>query len=102
VAQLRDLRLKSGLSLRALAAAIGSCASQVGDWENGRWPTEANLRRWGAALGVELAWVPVAYHVADEAVARTLDVAEQTIARSALAAPQRLERGSGSPPTPPR
>jgi transcriptional regulator with XRE-family HTH domain len=82
LAELRDRRKKAGLSLMALAAATGCAFQQISKWERGAWPAPSSLRRWAAALGVQPAWVPLTYELANEDVARTLDVAERTVEKA--------------------
>ena len=81
IAQLRDLRLKAGLKQAEVAEAAGTTFQYLSQVERGKQhPGLAWVRNVGQALGVELAWVPLTYHVANEDVARTLHVAEQTAA----------------------
>lgn len=57
VAQLRAIRLERGLSLSAVAEAMGrgpKARSSVLGWESGRCePGVGSLREWAAALGYE-------------------------------------------------
>jgi len=83
IAALRDLRIKAGLTQEQVAEASGTSARQVCKVENGRQqPSLWWLRRIGQVLGVQPGWLSLAYAdlAVDPAVARTLDVAEQTAA----------------------